>query len=156
MRAQRVDARKICRSHLSSMLRGSGVADHLVRGAGFVNAERLFRQKIAAGGEGARAATHAHVTELATAALSFEVVIVAKRSKYGGIVPNLGKALLAQIAGKRRQITAREDFAFMRDETHTGAGQAALGHGIHVARMTARMASVSDRRSTAGFQRDSR
>ena len=52
--------------------------NHLARRAGLVYAERLFRQEVAAGSISPRPASHADVTELAAAALPFQVVVVAQ------------------------------------------------------------------------------
>ena len=117
-----------------------------LRGAGLIHAERLLGQEVAGGGVGARAAAHADVAEFAAAALAFEVVVVAQLLEDLRVVPDFGEALLAQVAGQRRQIAAGENFAFVREEANAGSRQAAFGHGVHVAGMSAGMSGVSDRR----------
>ena len=79
---------------------------------------------------------------MATATLALQVVGFTKIAKHFGIGPDVGELLFAQIAGDRRQIAAREYFAFVRDETHTGPGEAALRHGVHVVGMPAGMSGV--------------
>src|SRR4029077_5525725 len=53
--------------------------------------------------------------------------------------------LLTEITGNDRQISAWVDFAFMRDEANASSREAALGHGVQVGRISARMSnSVAD------------
>src|SRR5450631_965719 len=77
----------------------SDFANHLVRGAGLVHAERLFRQEVARGRVGAGAASHANMAKLAATALPFQIVIVSQLVEDDGICPDVGKALFAQVAG---------------------------------------------------------
>src|SRR5512142_2587937 len=97
---------------------------------GLVDAERLFGEEVAGGGEGAGAAAHANVAELAAAALPFQVVGLAPLAEDFGVVPDIGEGLLAQVAGDDWQISARKNFAFVRDKTDARSGEAAFGHGI--------------------------
>src|ERR1700690_1002196 len=137
------------RQRSALLLSGCDLANHLVRGAGFVDTEGLFGEKVAGGGVGAGAAPHADVGEIAAAPFALEVVVVAQLREDGRVVPDLGKTLFAQIAGQRRQVAAGEDLAFMREEADAGPSQAALGGGVHVARMSPGMSRVSRRRSAA-------
>src|ERR1017187_5757995 len=127
-----------------------GAANHLVRGARLIDAERLFRQEVAGGSVRPSAATHANVAELAAAALSFQVVVVAQLGEDVGVVPDFRETLLPQVTRERRQISAREDLALVRDKTDAGSRQAALCHGIHVAGV----AGVSDRPPASRLQID--
>src|SRR5450755_582153 len=133
----------------------SDFANHLVRGAGLVHAERLFRQEVASGGVGAGAASHANMAKLAATALPFQIVVVAQLVEDDGICPDVGEALLTEVAGDRGQVSAREDFALMRDEAHARSGEAALSHRVHVAGVAARMSCVSHGRTAAWLQRNS-
>src|ERR1019366_6480525 len=90
-----------------------GGANHLVRGARLIDAERLFRQEVAGGSVRPRAATHANVAELAAAALSFQVVVVAQLGENVGVVPDFRETLLAQVTRVCRQISAGEDLALV-------------------------------------------
>lgn len=127
----------------------SNFLNHLRRRARLVHAEGLFGKKVAAGGKGARAASHADMAKFAAAALPFQVVIVTQLIEDHRVGPDVGKALLAQIASQRRQVAAGEDFSLMRDKAHARACKAAFGHGIHVAGMSPRMTRVTNRRSAA-------
>src|SRR5271166_5654813 len=121
---------------------------HLVRSAGLIHAEWLLGEEVTGSCERASATSHAHVAELAAAALPFQVIVIAEHGEDRRFVPDFRKALLAQIAGDRGQVPAREYFAFMRDEADAGSGEAALGHRVHIARMAARMAGVFCRRNS--------
>src|ERR1035438_10423254 len=131
-------------------------ADHLVRCSRLIYAERLFREEVSRSRVGAGAASHANVAKFTAAALPFQVVVVAQLAENDRVGPDLGGALLAQIAGDRGQVTAGENFSLVRDEAHTGSSEAALGHGVHIAGMASRMTRVSNRRTTARLERNSR
>src|SRR6266542_5831290 len=100
----------------------------LRHGLRLIDAEWLFGHVISIGGIGASAASHADVAELAAAALAFQLVDVAQVGKDRRVVPDVGKRLLAQVAGHCGQITARIYLTLERDEADAGPGQAALGH----------------------------
>ena len=126
--------------------------NHLSGCAGFVHAEWFFGKEVSGGGEGAGATSHADMTKFTTAALPFQVVVVAETVEDYGVGPDVGETLLAQVTGESGQIAAGEHFAFVRDEADTGAGEAAFGHGVHVARVSAGMAPVANRRSAARLE----
>src|SRR5271165_3460755 len=105
----------------------------------FVNAERFLIEIVASGGVSASAASHANVAKLAATALSLQVVDIAELIEYHRVLPDLSERLLSEISGQGRQISTGIDFALMRDETHRGSGEAALGHGVHVGRMRSRV-----------------
>ena len=121
-----------------------------------VDAEWFFGKEISRGSKGAGAAAHADVTKFAAAALPFQIVVVAKLVEDDGVRPDIGEASLAQIAGQSGQIAARKYFTFVRDKADTCAGEAAFGHGVHVAGVSATMTGVTNRRTAAWLEGNSR
>ena len=126
-------------SRMGLTFSGISVGQYLLLFGRFVDAEWLFIEIVAGGGKGARAASHANVAELAATALAFQVVDVAQLIEYHRVFPDIGERLLFQIPGQSRQISTGINLALMRNETDGGSGQASLGHGVHVGRMSARM-----------------
>src|SRR5215467_3528085 len=129
--------------------------NHLCRRSWLVNTERFLGEKISRCGKRTSAAAHANVTEFAAAALPFQIVVMAELMEDCRVGPNVGKALLAQVARKRRSVTAGEAFSFVRDEAHASSGQAAFCHGVHIV-WPPRMAGVSGGHPVPWLQRDSR
>src|SRR5580693_8810527 len=79
-----------------------------------VNAERLLVEIVPGRGVGARAAAHANVAELATAALALQVVDVAELIEHYRIFPDVGERLLFQVSCQGRQISTGIDLSLMR------------------------------------------
>src|SRR5579872_3570797 len=113
-----------------------------------VNTERFLVEIVASGSVGARAASHADVAKLAATAFSLEIIDIAQLIEHHRVFPDLGERLPFQIPSQCRQVSAGIDFTLMRDETNGSSGQAPLGHGIHIRRMSSRMPDcVPDSRS---------
>jgi hypothetical protein len=81
------------------------------------------------------------VAELAASALPFQSIVVAKSMEDVGVFPNVLERLSAKVSSDGREISAGEDFAFVRDETHACSSQAAFSDCIHGIRMTARVSA---------------
>src|SRR5215212_1986712 len=92
-----------------------------------VVAVRLLREIVLRVSVGAGAAAHADFAELAAAALAFQVRFVPQVAEDRTPPPDLRQRRLFYIAGADREVTAREDFARVRDEAHGLPRQTALG-----------------------------
>ena len=88
-----------------------------------VDTEGFFLEHVAGGGVSACPASHADIAKLATAAFSFQIGGIAQKPESAGVLPDVGKSLCFQVAGRYREIAAGIDVAFERDEADAGAGR---------------------------------
>ena len=76
-------------------------------------------------------AAGADFLEFTQATFAAQQIRFAQFGKEGGILPDFGEGLAADVPGCHRQVAAGEDLAAMADEGDAGTGQAAFGHGVH-------------------------
>ncbi len=93
-----------------------------------VGAERLLGQVVAVVRERARAASAADPFVLADPALPGERGRVAQLLEHRGLRPDVGEALLADVAGAHREVPARVDVSGVGHEADGRARQAAARH----------------------------
>ena len=100
-------------ANVLASLRCGDLLHHLVGGAGFVDAEGFLREEVSAGGVSASAAPHAYMTELAAAALPFQVVVVTQFVKDDRVGPDVGETLLTKVTCEGGQVSTRKNLSFV-------------------------------------------
>jgi predicted tellurium resistance membrane protein TerC len=95
-----------------------------------VGTKRLLGQVVAELVEGPSPAAAADVLERTDAALAGQEAKIAQLPEDFAVPPDVAEVGLVDVAGGHRQISAGENLAFVRDEAHGCAGQAAPGDAV--------------------------
>src|SRR5262245_52822556 len=103
-------------------------SDDPTPGIGAMCAERFFGQKRSGSSVGSCATAPATRVVTALAAFPLQRVGIAQILEHQRLVPDVLEALDSRVAGTDRQIAARVDPAFVRDEADARASQAAARH----------------------------
>ena len=101
-----------------------------VRLPGHIAAKRFFCEKITGGLIGSGPAAAAHPLKFTGAALAFELVIIAQSRKDFGMLPDIGKGALSDVAAICIQKSARLNVSAVGDEAKTDTAQTTPCYGI--------------------------